>query len=383
MNSATQTTGQRGGPQPAGLYRLVVRAAPFYIAQVRKTHEARGGEQRPGDTSQKLLLRDVQHRTRQMGFGETLLAMQDPTDNSTFTVLARAKPSSIVQPDPALQITSSELVEEPPPAFDPKNTLLLDDGLTAGEGWTIKRALLFDRNPRHLNGLARSLEPWFPVSATLLRMKAAIIEQRAVMTPQRAALLLRAAMEKTPDLSIVHQARARFETWAKTQGRPLEVLRDDVRRAIVQLIGLMDPDVQPRAFPLPITQLARSVLVEGVAGGRAFRFPSPQAVRSALPPDGTEGFVSPSALQLMLAQQKPAWSGIQKQDRIATRLRTMRPEAMRGLAPNEQATLLKAQAQMERAEQAIQRRRWVEWFRRNHTTSDAENSQNLNLRAVR
>ena len=89
----------------------------------------------------------------------------------------------------------------------------------------------------------------------------------------------------------------------------------------------------------------------------------PDKLRAICPPDEKQGFVSPSALQLALALSKPKHAQV-----VNTPVVFLRNAILQGDRPRDAATsqvdLLKAQVQMDRATRAIERRRWMEWYRR-------------------
>jgi hypothetical protein len=134
---------------------------------------------------------------------------------------------------------------------------------------------------------------------------------------------------------------------------PFDVIADDVRRAAAVVVT--DPTAALASDP--VQGFARALVREIrdgiwlVAGGEACK---------PLLEGGREGFVSPTALQLVLASQKPVASGISQAGRL--------PEVLARLSSPDRSAdprqLLRAKHQMERAERAIERRRWVEWHRR-------------------
>ena len=157
------------------LYRVVLRVPLRYVHGVRRAH---------GDLGQKMLLRDVEERLESSGFVGTVAILQDPTDNTRFTAIARyLGPVS----RPAIEIVSAEEVEEPPEESPRTNPGVLDVGLTADEVQVVRRALAKEENPRHLYGLASSMEPFFPLAASLVRAKGTLLESRAIKNAETLA----------------------------------------------------------------------------------------------------------------------------------------------------------------------------------------------------
>lgn len=365
------------------LYRLLAKVPLAYVRGIRAAYGAGG---------QKALLANVAERLTTLGFKDTKLVTQDPTDNTLMSAITRYEPSpeqvkqhSTVgfSRDPYLQILKTEAVEEPPAPMkgeshqDPRH---LDPGLSSDEAATIRYALTTERNPRHLTGIAETLEPWFPVSASLLRMKAMLIEARVPMVEARSMNLVKEAHNTRnthPQLPIIKQ---RFDEYARKAPVPDEVLRDEVKRAACAIADHREQDLGN--VPSEIKNLAR-VIVRDVPFqdeknkvgmlDRGLKFICPRSLRQAFPPDGKEGFVSPPALQLALAMCKPEWSGVAgRSERILSVYDKFGDRYLRTrMSPSQRTDLLKARNQMERAKRAIERRRWIEWYRRTQVSHGA------------
>jgi hypothetical protein len=408
-----------------------------------------------GPMGQKAVLVDAERRAQSMGFYDVAAVLQDPTNPEMFTVIAR--PGRRRRPTDGLaRVVSAELVEEIPQSAvrvgsDGAGTIL-DPGLTDEELGAIRSALATEENPRHLGGLASTLEPWFPVCASLLRAKAALLETRDGRNAERLAasnmkaakhvvdtvektepgegqkvlaFMRRGAPQEPPTLAALSrptrgawpevdrvwadlarwsppswygldrmravlrtakneanaketpksdaELRAALEQHSREAGIPLPVVRDEVRRAACycceEPTNLMSGDapelpvrrVQVKNFP-PCVQEAARRLVKEV--GLGVWIVDEDAVKRILSPNADEqSFVSPSALQLVLASQKPQYSGVGS----ATVARKRIDDLQTGKGAS-RADLLKAQAQMERATRAIERRRWLEWYRRSSSS---------------
>lgn len=326
-------------PLPGQLYRVHVHVPESHTRRVRSVFGERG---------QKALLADVRARLTKLGFQPPLLTTQDPTRIDHFTALARGT-GRLRKTDGVASVRSFERVEEPPRAV--VGALPLDHGLRPDEAEIVNHALLRERNPRHLGGLASTLEPWFPASASLLRAKAEQIERRVAMTPERTKALLMQVF-KMPLAEGLAEARAAFEADVARLKLPFGVVREQMKQAVTKrVLG------EAGTFVTPSVRRFAEKVVQDIPGLRDIRVVTPQAAAVAFPPHEEDGFVSPSALQLALALQKPEWSGVREQGRI--------PKAVAEIQnPKVSVQGLKARSQLERATKAIDRRRWIEWYRR-------------------
>ncbi len=349
------------------LLRLYVAVPLAYVAAVRARVGQRG------------LLADVQRRVEALGYKNTLLVTHDPTDNRLVTVLTRPSKPNPQPTDSVLTVTASEAVEEPPAGlFEASGPSYLsglrsyasnagpwDAGLNGEEIRTIQKALATETDPRHLTGLAGTLEPWFPVAASLLRVRAAALEPGSEFHEER-----------DKPLEGFERALAEFRAYAKNanrQGYPDDVLRQEVLRAASQIVAespLLTEDVGPAGFPPPVAALAwRLVRASGSRragpqGGRELlRIVDGARVRKAFPPTGEEGFVSPSALKLAMATMKPKVAGIASATRAPSLFEEV--EQAQGRSPGDVLAAAKARAALEKADKTLQRRRWADWYAKN------------------
>lgn len=339
-------------PQGSGLHRLRLVAPPAYVDAVR----ARGGE-----NGQKLLLQDVGDRVSTMGWERPLSVAQDPTAPATFTALARTSGHPPQRADDVLTIESADPVDEPtyladvlhrPDAREPR----LDPGLSDVEVSTIRAALSVDRNPSHLDGFAATFEPFHPVACGVLRA--------ASNDPSSAGKLLTLVGNLKPDAAArkaIADARGSLEAYAAQSGLPLELLEDDVRRVACLLLD-GTPEEPYRAVavdrvPPPVLALARLLVrVLRTPTGAEVLVVDPAALRLALPPNGREGYVSSSAIQLAVAGSKPTWAGVAHADRVLARMASLQSGAS--------VDDLRARSMAEKAERAVERKRWTEWYRK-------------------
>ena len=420
-------------PTPSTAWiRTTVRVPLAYVRRTRQAH---------GENGQKALLADVGARATRMGLPDVRSVMQDPTNNELVRIVSQ-RPSTTLRTDEVVSVLRSDPVT-PPPAFAPPAPGVMDPGLTGDELEAIRTALLHERNPRHLSGFASSCEPYFPISASLLRAKGILLECRARRNSarlkeanERAALQIAKRSGRNGMVLHIQQVRssvsvgqnlaelttresrgrwadvarmwpalcvgipqkyyslarmrevlrtapraaepksvADLEVQAQKSSVPIDLLRDDVRRAACLMIQHPEYVLQDRrseAAPLDleheqlqrfspvVLDLARQVVSEIALG---VWIVDPDKLRQICPPDEKQGFVSPSALQLALALSKPKHAQV-----IDASQALLRNAVLQGERPRDAATtpvdLLKAQAQMDRATRAIERRRWVEWYRR-------------------
>jgi len=115
-------------------------------------------------------------------------------------------------------------------------------------------------------------------------------------------------------------------------------------------------DAEMTRFP-PEVQALATASVRDLGGARVVL---PADLYAALPVDGREGFISPTALHLALAESKPGWAGVARGGAVAGRFGQLEKPP----AGTPQAIVMRARNQMERARRALERRRWVEWRRR-------------------
>ena len=180
---------------------------------------------------------------------------------------------------------------------------------------------------------------------------------------ERTADHAQAMRESGPDgntrSAILARRLAEVNAWSRANPTaPKEVLQDEVRRAVWTICS--EPETlegEPETllfFPPEIVALARC-LVREVGWGVWIADPTSLAI--ALPPTGREGFVSPSALQLSLATQKPHSARVWNISKVREKMSALEAE---GASPD----ALRARNQLERADRAIERRRWIEWYRR-------------------
>ena len=349
-------------------YRVVVRVPDLYVERFRLTHAER---------TQPALLADIEGRLLRLatnGSGRVLTIIQDttgPLGQTLFTAIGEwQRPPTALMRDDVLQIVRVEQVEAPPPALTREGTQIpWDSGLLPDEITMVENALLTERNPRHLHGIAHVLEPYFPAAASILDAKGDLVEQKVLMDRSAARELERAITDYrlTPqEVARIKHERERLAAYLSYALVPEMVAREEVKRGASSLI---DPNGKPAAtFPagMPLASLLpRTIAFQG----RKLSIICPYALAEALPPSPEDGALNETAVQLALGAQKPQMSMIAVENQIPGRLRLIegtapvRIDVGRPLSILERK-VLRARANLERARQAIERRRWVDWYRR-------------------
>lgn len=344
-------------------YRTVVRVSPLYLQHVRRSNAER---------TQGVLLADLERRMARLGAANVLTTMQDPTDNMRFTIIGDwPRPPSIGLSDDVLSIASVEPTQAPPAAIAREGTKIpWDNGLSREEIAMVEHALLNEQNPRHLHGIASTMEPYFPIASSVLDAKGDLIEKKRLMDRSASRDLERIVVDEEVPSQLAYAIRnesQRLRAYGDRIGIPSMVLREEIKRTASSLVDPNGPQGRPvlaSAAPLA-RQLVRPIIVQGVP----LKILSPYRVHLALPPDAEDGELNPASLQLMLGTQKPQMSRIANETNVTGRLRQLdgsppiRMEVGRPLTLVERK-YLRARSHMERARQAIERRRWVDWYRR-------------------
>jgi hypothetical protein len=318
-----------------------------------------------------MMLADLQKRAESAGMTDVRLVMQDPTDPSRITLIGRkARSATRDMGQSPIVIEKYQEVEDPPtwPAVHALaisgDGLPVETGLSDDEARAVAVALASERNPRHLEGFAHTLDPFFPVAASLLRRQAILVEPGADVRPD----------EGSVDLAAVGRARASLKS-----GLPTELLNIEIKRAASALSQGETPTNIPMgildlgAKTLRKTHTCLAALADSPTGEPRGMGQSPigtrapvyvvdvEAMTLAAPPTGKEDFVSPTSLQLALAAGKPKVSGVARFEKA----RSLFAELETGnVPPEDRMQLLLARSMLEKAQRALERRRWVEWYRK-------------------
>lgn len=326
------------------LYRVRVRLPPAYIESIRRVH---------GSGGQRALLADVRARVEAQGYTNTLVTMHDATTPEIVAVIARSS-SPRAFSDGVATVETIEPVLEPLVERDSQRMRdgkawlrRLDPGLSVDEAWTVGRALEVESNPRHLGGLASTCEPMFPIAASLLRAKALLTEPHVIH--ERGSKAAVAGEDVGRAFGLVGRCAAQHDL-------PMDLVHNEVKRAVCTYV---DENGRPLGSALPdtpseITNAAASVIEEPKRG---IRFVNREALLGLCPPNGEEGFVSPSAVQLALAAGKPKVSRVGNVKEIDQVMRLLdHPHHV------DRITLMRARSALEKAHRALERQRWVRWY---------------------
>jgi hypothetical protein len=400
------------------LFRFTIRVPLEYVKEVRALY---------GEKGQKALLLNIRNRASYvLGLFDVKTTIQDPTNNELFTIIARQNTENgrPTTDDRIITLVKKEQVEEPPTAIS--HTIPeLEPGLSSDEAFIVRYALLNEQNPRHLSGFASTFEPYFPITASLLRTKSLLLECRAlrnrtklwesnknigrimerrfgqnVLKPCKINLaddlvnytnrycsnwqdvasgwnyfcqvMPKAEWYKWSDVlkprsfESVENLYEQLQAWSLKSQIPMEALKLGIKRAICLFID--EPNLMFSAptndydrkrlekLPPQVINITKALLEEKGIGVWTINL---EKYGSIFPPNANEGFVSPSALQLVLASSKPEWSGVRESQKIPRIFDDL-------LAPynDQRRDALKARDQIERANRAIERRRWINWYQR-------------------
>lgn len=362
-----------------------------------------------------------------LGFWPVVLAYADPTEPELWTILARwtGQPSAGAPPG---MVLSTEAVEDPPKPSERVQVPGLDADLLHEEVEILKHALAMDDDPKHLGGIASAFEPDFPIAAALLRAKAVLTLAGKQRTKRCAACGRQARIDVDKDTrSCSDTCTKRLESGVPEYEVTLQALEKASsglglgvtsmwRKFTEALEGLGARAVPPPEPPppasevVPVPDALRKVLsaltkdvsltakstadlskelgvVEGLVklakslvlvlpGGIALVKPALKLPRPVTPP---------SALVLAHASMRPTLSRVVKPKKIGTRLRDIRSEAKAG---DPQGVM--ALEMLQRAEKAIDRRKWVDWHQRfkaaeaheDTSTGKSPEDQNVNVHAM-
>jgi hypothetical protein len=342
--------------------RLIVRAPLSYVEAAR----AAGGYE-----GQKALLADVAARLGGAGISASLSPpIQDPTDPTRFAIVVR--PARLIAPgiiDNALTIETVEPVREPLPPVSPNDPVVrawrdrLDEGLSTDEVWAVGRALAVEDNPRHLAGFGWSFEPWFAGASSVLAAQARRVQGEPPLRMPHAM--------SPPTGEMIAAMRAAVCACAEREALPADVLLGEVRRAACVLTS--EPERMAEGAPPEVVQLAQATIVlqrgslveRGLLGFHRGPLGCPQDVivdpRLLAIASPIRYEESGSALQLAMAAAKPGSSRVWNANRVGSRF-----EALDGPPKDEEDRLdqMRARIGIERALKALERGRWVRWYRK-------------------
>lgn len=150
-------------------YRVFSRVDERFVQDARASAE-------PGQSPQVAAQDAVSSALTTVGF-DVRTSTEDPFKLGTWTSIARWSIGSGVAKDPpGVAIFQVQAVEDPPdvvPRVSPDETGL-DAGMTPGLVSVVRHALENEHDPRRIDGMARSFDVDYPVSAAVLRNKARV-----------------------------------------------------------------------------------------------------------------------------------------------------------------------------------------------------------------
>lgn len=303
-----------------GLYRVRVFVHPKYQGIIKNMKSEA--------TPQATLTEVLKTKMLQNGFSEILVSLNDPTDTDYWTFIARLpKGSPIGFPSGSpLRIESMELIDEPTVQTDEYLSPLLDAGLTQSEVEAIQHALIYDNDEKHLGGFASTLEPEYPLAACLLYIKAKL------------------ALARSYGLGADHSRQSSLQS----------TIDSACSRNLIQALSDKSASLGPEVSSM----WARFIPVVNNMSARhcdaLMKKLDEVSVSQEMPP-----VIPNAAIQLAYATKRPELSLVEDRKKIGQKLKIISKVAGEG---NQVA--LQAQNVVSRAEKLLERRSWVQWFRR-------------------
>lgn len=320
------------------LYRVTATVPLGYVESVRGPR---------GQDGQRALLDDVRARVGQLGFPNAILVSQDPTDNRVVRLIAR-RAGTPRSTDGLVQIGKVEAVDDAP-SVDAKpdsRATGLDPGMTADEVEAVRYALAREHHPGHLWGFATTLEPSFPVAATLLQSRRRRLEEGSAAPSS--PLSAERGKPDAESLARLERLREQALEYGREHAIPPEIVREEIRRCVY----LLASEQSGEAAPAFVAAAEACVLGFGLVDREALAVVCPFVAKDV--------FVSPAAVHLTLARMKPEISGVSD----APRGRRIQKSLDQEPTAAERPQRLRARSAMAKAQKAIERRRWVEWYKR-------------------
>lgn len=379
-----------------GAYALTRKQAPPAQPVVSGTSGL--GLLKTGESYRVLLTspshQDASRALDAMGF-ETRSLDKDPSARGIWVALAnwRGKGNSLphVPGAKVIRLDPTEPLPDPSELRVP-HSKALDPGLTERELSALRFALLDEINPKHLGGFASTFEPDYPIAASLLRAKEALVARRAIGSVHQAKHREKrnARLAKAPDLGAhpfegfeafredippfweefagyVSREVSPRAVWLKShpEGRrdPNLTVRGEASNKVRALVVLLmkdpallrkSPKEIARAYRVPV-EVANHALLCVKEMSDDLRVMVPHYVRLLTPPSRP----SPGALHLASAAIKPTLSSVSDVDAGIQVAKATFAMADRG---DERAK--RAKLALGRASKAIDRERWIRWYDR-------------------
>jgi hypothetical protein len=328
-------------------------------------------------SGQRRFVSHVSDRVERLGYERPIAVLQDPSEPTRVVAIARPRvpyPQHVervwgwnqkpLRGQKPLIVESVEPVSEPGRHrrySDPNGSETDDPGLLPEEIAAVRHALRNEHHPKHLRGFASTLDGWFPVAASLLRARVAVLEPGSTLRLREGRASPRASNAE------LDRAREGLRAFAYGTAAPEEIVRAATRRAACRLVE-GDQDVSITGLPPPIALAARAIVrpIGDYADGIVLRVVDASSARRVMPPTGREGFVSPTALQLALSMSKPEISMVSDREEALARGHRIE-DAAPPRDPRERRDTMLAQAMLDKARRTLERQRWVAWYGKQST----------------
>jgi hypothetical protein len=358
-------------------YRVKASVDPLVIQRVRDNSAP--------ELSQKLLANELKTEMEIIGFPDVRLVTQDPTEPLVWNFIAGSDGQKCLRTSSKLVILSFEEVEEPPVIKPhPESPSVLDSGIPYDEAHALAYALARDPDPRHLLAFAESFIPDFPIAVGLLLAKGRIVSATKVAKAKvrvPVGELRRLTKGLGEEVQRMWGASGAIDTRA-TFSRKLPV---DIQQIVKDTSALGQERLDKELRPLLATMLITPVFIQSTSDQLSQRFKvSPATARAALASTrmlGASGFgiiepdilrrilpgapipISATAINLVQASKSPFKAGVTNTSMVTSRINDLNQRAQEG---DPQALL--AKEHIARATKLLDRRKWIENYRRQEQT---------------
>lgn len=385
-------------PVPGGFYRAILDVDPDFVDAAQRGIPAAFAQR-----AAQAMLADV---LVDAGFDDVHVAMQDPSNRRTWSALGHwGKSPAVGAFPPGVALVGMRPIDEPKLSTTTKLDGL-DHGLTDDEVAALRFALTVETDPRRLDGFACTFDVEFPVASALLHTKSRL-ETLSRLTNRAAGIVRVGSRVLSPRL-----ARARIEgcafgdVFGAIADPGPEVVRtltiasapvgveqsawDGYLPVFEALTGWLpaasvletatmppgDPMLvarsiaclvdQPALLTAPISDLpmllgpgVTDAITRAALGavhnlGNGLVLVRPDAANALVAPHRPH--VSTSALQAASAQIRPEQAGVADPGGLGARLAQ--------LGADGSAEAEKARESLSRAQRAIDRQNWIEWYKR-------------------
>lgn len=355
---------------PRGMVRLRIRV-PL------TTQRQLSAMAKPPTTPEAHLTACLKRVVSDVAPARVLLAAHDPTDPETWSFILESSGGKLKAP---LAVVSMEQVEVPRVDTRIFRHDELDERMTNDEATTVLYALRHDDNPKHLGGLAFTLEDDYPISAALLRAKARLQTLRMAARRKSGPLAPMPELEKAfkaLDIPLEPYEHARmslvgykmpFKIVPAPEGaveKFKSIENDDTIGDLNRVLGAFSRDpkklgqksdeVGTAMRVSPITVDAARSMVQVMPGMVVLIDPSKRKLIRPL----TRKPLTMAALQLAHSTRRPILSGVARPEAIKARYNQIGQDKAKG-----DKDAAEAQALLDRADKALSLRQWIEWYKR-------------------